>query len=57
MAEDDEIMPASCTLALYAALPHGDRKRLVRVPYVGHNEWFCQISDDQWRAILTPRKP
>ncbi|MEI7901934.1 MAG: alpha/beta hydrolase [bacterium] len=53
MAEDDEIMPASCTLALYAGLPHADRKRMVRVPAVGHNEWFWQVSDDQWRAILS----
>ena len=52
-AEDDEIMPASCTMALYEALPHADRKRLVRVPYVGHNEWFWQISDQQWREILS----
>jgi len=51
-AEDDEIMPAASTLALYDALPHADRKRLVRVPYVGHNEWFWQITDVQWRAIL-----
>lgn len=52
MAEDDEIMPATCTLALYEALPFADRKRLVRVPNVGHNEWFCMISEQQWREIL-----
>ena len=55
MAEDDEIMPAASTLALFNALPHADRKRLVRVPYVGHNEWFWQISDDQWRTILASK--
>ena len=55
MAEDDEIMPAASTLALYDALPRADRKRLLRVPYVGHNEWFWQVSDDQWRAILSAK--
>ncbi len=54
MAEDDQIMPASSTLALFDALPRADRKRLVRVPYVGHNEWFGQVTDEQWRAMLTP---
>ena len=57
MAEDDEIMPASCTLALYDALPHADRKHLVRLPSVGHNEWFWQVSDGQWRELLAPLKP
>lgn len=57
MAEDDEIMPAASTLALFNGLPHADRKRLVRVPYVGHNEWFWQVSDDQWRTILAVTRP
>lgn len=52
MAEDDEIMPAASTLALYEALPHADRKRLSRVQYCGHNEWFWQVTDAQWREIL-----
>jgi hypothetical protein len=52
MAEDDEIMPAACTLALYDALPRAVRKRLVRVPYAGHNEWYWQVSEAQWREIL-----
>lgn len=56
MAEDDEIMPSSSTLALYDALPHLDRKRLVRVPYVGHNEWFWQVSEAQWREMLAVNK-
>ncbi|HNX34123.1 MAG TPA: alpha/beta fold hydrolase [Kiritimatiellia bacterium] len=51
-AEDDEIMPAACTRALYDGLPHADRKRWVSVPYVGHNEWFWQVTDEQWREIL-----
>lgn len=57
MAEDDEIMPASSTLALYAALPHAGRKRLVRVTYCGHNEWFWQVTDAQWREILAAAAP
>ena len=52
LAEDDEIMPAASTLALFNGLPFADRKRLVRIPCVGHNEWFGQVSDGQWRAIL-----
>lgn len=52
MAEDDEIMPASSTHALYDGLPRADRKRLIRVPYCGHNEWFWQVTDAQWREIL-----
>lgn len=52
MAGDDEIMPAASTLALFSALPHADRKRMVRVPYVGHNEWFWPITEAQWREIL-----
>ena len=55
MAEDDEIMPASCTLALYEALPHADRKLLIRIPWSGHNEWFCNVTDAQWLAILPKR--
>ena len=55
MAEDDEIMPAASTLALFNGLPHADRKCLVRVPYAGHNEWFWQVSEDQWRVILSSR--
>jgi len=51
-AEDDEIMPAAGTRALYDALPHADRKRRVTVPNVGHNEWFWQVDDGQWRDIL-----
>lgn len=51
-AEDDEILPAACTRALYDALPHADRKRWVSVPHVGHNEWFWQVTDEQWREIL-----
>ena len=57
MAEDDEIMPAASTLALYEGLPHADRKRLVRVPYCGHNEWFWQVADAQWRVILAAAAP
>ena len=53
MAEDDEIVPRRSTLALYEGLPHADRKRLVTAPHVGHNEWFWQITDDQWREILS----
>ena len=51
-AEDDEIMPAACTRALYDGLPHADRKWRVTVPHVGHNEWFWQVTDAQWREIL-----
>lgn len=53
MAGDDEIMPASSTQALYDALPGAARKRLVRVPDCGHNEWFWQVSDAQWRDALS----
>lgn len=57
MAEDDEIMPAASTLALYEGLPHADRKKLVRVPYCGHNEWFWQVADAKWREILPAPAP
>lgn len=57
MAEDDEIMPAASTLALYEGLPLADRKKLVRVPYCGHNEWFWQVADAQWREILAAASP
>ena len=57
MAEDDEIMPAASTLALYERLPQAGRKRLVRVPYCGHNEWFWQVTDAQWQEILAGAAP
>jgi len=53
MAEADEIVPSASTLALFNGLPHADQKRLVRVPSVGHNEWFGQISEAQWRELLS----
>ena len=52
MAEDDEIIPAKSTMALYDALPHADRKRLIHIPLAGHNEWFSFVTDVQWRDIL-----
>ena len=52
LAEEDEIVPASSTLALYEALPHTDRKRLLRIPWAGHNTWFWRVSDAQWRELL-----
>jgi pimeloyl-ACP methyl ester carboxylesterase len=57
MAEDDEIMPAASTLALYDGLPRAEKKRLIRVPYCGHNEWFWQVTDAQWREILAAAAP
>ena len=53
MAEDDEIVPRRSTLALYDGLPLVNKKKLVTAPLVGHNEWFGQITDDQWREILS----
>jgi pimeloyl-ACP methyl ester carboxylesterase len=55
MAGDDEIMPAASTQALFDALPSAAHKRLVRVPDCGHNEWFWQVSEEQWREALSPR--
>ena len=52
LAEDDEIVPERSTLALFEGLPHPDRKRLLRVQIVGHNEWFWQVTDVQWREML-----
>ncbi len=57
MAEDDEIVPAASTLALYDGLPQAGRKRLLRVPYCGHNDWFCQVTDAQWREALDAARP
>lgn len=57
MAEDDEIMPAASTLALYDKLPQADTKKLIRVPYCGHNEWFWQVTDVQWREVLAGAAP
>jgi pimeloyl-ACP methyl ester carboxylesterase len=52
MSERDEIMPAACTLALYAGLPRAGSKRLVRLPSAAHNDWFWMLSEEQWREIL-----
>ncbi len=57
MAEDDEIMPAASTLALYEGLPHAGLKKLERVPCCGHNEWFWQVPDTRWREILASVAP
>ena len=52
LAERDEIIPASSTLALFAALPYADRKRLLRIPEATHNEWFWRLEDACWRELL-----
>jgi len=52
-AEDDEIMPAASTRALFDGLPHADRKRLISIPWSGHNEWFLNVTAAQWREILS----
>ncbi len=54
LAEEDETLPPASTLALYEALPHPDRKRLLRIPQAGHNTWFWLVSDAQWRDLLLP---
>ncbi len=53
MAEDDEIVPCRSTLALYEGLPFPNKKRLICAARVGHNDWFGQITDEQWREILS----
>lgn len=52
-AEDDEIIPAASTRALFDGLPHGCRKRLINIPLAGHNEWFYNVTEAQWRMILS----
>ncbi len=54
LAEEDETLPPASTLALYEALPHPDRKLLLRIPQAGHNTWFWLVSDAQWRDLLLP---
>lgn len=52
-AEDDSVVPAECTRALFEALPHADRKRLICLPYTGHCDWFWPLTDAQWREMLS----
>lgn len=54
MAGDDEIIPARSTLRLYEAMRHALPRRLIRIPDVGHNDWFDILTDAQWREILSP---
>ena len=51
LAERDEIVPKSSTLALYEALPQSG-KRLVRLTSTTHNEWFERLAEEQWRELL-----
>lgn len=52
-AEDDLVVPADCTRALYEALPHADRNGLIKLPHTGHDDWFWALSDAQWREMLS----